>query len=134
MTSRPTLSLSKATPTQWYCVVVGVFLLVRSVTTLIGDPDFGLPGSGWRASLQLVVAVVLLGGIRRYSVQVVAGVGGLYAAETLLGIIGGGAILGVVPVDMRDRFVHPILAVVAALVVFAALQANRTRQKSTATE
>lgn len=117
--------LSKSSAVQWYCLIVGAFLLVRSVTTLLTDPDFTLPGSGWRACLQLVVALALLVGLRLRPLPVVTAVGGLYALETVLGILGDGAICGVIPVDMRDRIVHPTLAVSAALVVLIALRARR---------
>ncbi|MET7770522.1 hypothetical protein [Nocardia sp. NPDC005366] len=118
---------SKPTAAQWYCLVVGLFLLVRAVTTLVGDAEFTLPGSGWRATLQLVVAVVLLAGLRAAPVPVVIGVGVLYAAETVLGFLGGGAILGVIPVDMRDRIVHPSLALIAALTVSLTLRVAQRR-------
>ncbi|MFI2281192.1 hypothetical protein [Nocardia beijingensis] len=117
--------LSTSTVAQWYCLIVGAFLLVRSVTTLITGAEFTLPGSGWRACLQLVVALTLLVGLRLRPLTVVTAVGALYALETLLGILGGGEILGVIPVDMRDRIVHPTLAVSAALVVLITLRARR---------
>ncbi|MEU6187768.1 hypothetical protein [Nocardia sp. NPDC047038] len=115
------------TATQWYCSVVGLFLLIRSLTTLLGDPAFSLPGSGWRAALQAVVGITLLAGLRTRPIPVVTAVGVLYAIETALGIVGGDAILGVIPVDMRDRIVHPTLAITAALAVFATLRRTKRR-------
>ncbi|MGV9611422.1 hypothetical protein [Nocardia xishanensis] len=121
--SRPTAT--RTTVAQWYCLVVGLFLLIRSVTTLLGDPVFATPGSGWRAVLQAVVAVALLAGLRTRPVPVVVAVGALYASETVLGALGGDAILGIIPVDMRDRIVHPTLAIAAALVVLVARRGGR---------
>lgn len=47
--------------TFWYGVLVTVFMLVRAGTTLIGGARFALPGDGWRAVFQLVVALAALG-------------------------------------------------------------------------
>lgn len=52
--SRPTTT--RITVAQRYCLVVGLFLLIRSVTMLLGDPVFAMPRSAWRAVLQAEVA------------------------------------------------------------------------------
>ena len=46
---------------------------------------------------------------------VVAAVGVVYAVATGLEAFHGADLFGVVPVDMRDRIVHPLLAIVAAM-------------------
>ncbi|OLR93301.1 hypothetical protein [Actinokineospora bangkokensis] len=106
---------------QWYALVVGAFLLIRGTTTLIAGADFSLPGSGWRAVPQVLVALLLLAALPRPAVawRAVLAVGCLYAAEAVIGNLDGGDILGVIPVDARDRVVHPTLAVLALLAVLA---------------
>jgi Domain of unknown function (DUF4383) len=109
------------TPARCFCVGIGLFLLVRGGTTLIGDAGFGLPGDGWRAILQLVLATLLLAATTRRSAArtAVIVVGLVYAAQTLLAI-GRHDVLGVIPVDSRDHIVHPAIAILALAVVLAA--------------
>lgn len=101
---------------RWYCVVVGVFLAVRALSTLAAGAKFGLPGDGWRALWQLVLVAVLAIGVAwpRLAWQAVAAVGVVYAVATGLEAFHGADLFGVVPVDMRDRIVHPLLAILAA--------------------
>jgi hypothetical protein len=102
---------------RWYCVVVGVFLTVRAVTTLAAGAAFGLPGDGWRAVWQLGLVALLLTGAAwpRATLPAVAAVGVVYALATGVEAFHGTDLFGVVPVDMRDRIVHPLLAIVAAV-------------------
>ena len=96
------------------CLAVGLFLLVRGATTLTAGAGYGLPGDGWRAILQLVLATLLLASItrRRAARNAVIIVGLIYAAQTLLGL-GMHDILGIIPVDSRDHIVHPAIAILA---------------------
>ncbi|OBG28741.1 hypothetical protein [Mycobacterium sp. 852002-51057_SCH5723018] len=101
---------------RWYCVVVGMFLAVRAVSTLAAGGNFGLPGDGWRAVWQLTLVVLLMIGAAepRAAWPAAATVGAVYAVATGLEAFHGADLLGVVPVDMRDRIVHPLLAILAA--------------------
>jgi hypothetical protein len=114
-----------------YCVLIGGFLFVRASTTLLAGASFGLPGDGWRSLLQLVAAAILAVGAARRSVTLpaVSAIGVLYALQTALGLLGGDAILGAIPVDMRDRVVHPAIALLA-LAVIATVSARRSRAGS----
>jgi hypothetical protein len=102
---------------RWYCVVVGLFLAVRAGSTLAAGAKFGLPGDGWRAVWQLLLVAVLTIGVAwpRVAWRAVAVVGAVYAAATALEAFHGADLFGVVPVDMRDRIVHPLLAIAATL-------------------
>jgi hypothetical protein len=120
-------ALRNWTEPQWYSLLVGVFLLTRGVSTLAGGADFARPGDGWRAVLQLLVALVLLGCLTRRAgarVAVVA-VGALYAAEAIIGNTDGHDILGVIPVDSRDKIVHPTLALLAIVVILLSVRRRR---------
>ena len=106
--------------TQWYAVLVTAFMLIRAGTTLAAGADFGLPGDGWRSVFQLAVAAVLVWGlVAGRTVPATIVVGAAYGASTVLEAFHGADLLGVIPVDMRDRYVHPALAVAALACVLA---------------
>jgi len=118
--------------TQWYAVLVAAFMVIRAGTTLAAGAGFGLPGDGWRSVFQLAIAAVLVGGLvtgRTVPATVVVGVA--YGASTVLEAFHGTDLLGVIPVDMRDRYVHPALAV-AALACVLAERRMRTPSSRTA--
>jgi hypothetical protein len=106
-------------PTQWYAVLTILFLGIRAITTLAMDPGWDRPGTGWRSVLQLLICAVLAAGLlrRAWELPTVLGGGVLYLAMTVLEAFHGTDLLGIVPVDMRDRLVHPLLGVLA--LVFA---------------
>jgi Domain of unknown function (DUF4383) len=114
------------TPARCYCVGIGLFLLVRGGSTLTGGAGYGLPGDGWRAILQLVLATVMLAATARRATArtAVIVVGLIYAVQTVLGIHMH-ALLGVIPLDSRDRIVHPAIAILA---VIAVVTTRRTSQ------
>jgi Domain of unknown function (DUF4383) len=116
------------TAPQWYCLAVAVLWLARAGTTLAAGASFALPGDGWRSVFQLAVVAVVLFGIRRPTTAfgVTVAVGITYAALTALELFNGHDLLGVIPVDTRDRFVHPVLAVAAFV---CALLAKRRSQR-----
>lgn len=101
-----------ASATRWYCVAVALFLAVRATSTLAAGATFALPGDGWRSLWQLAMVLVLAVGISYLrAAPAAAGVVGLiYAVATGLEAFHSTNLLGVVPVDIRDRFVHPLLA------------------------
>jgi hypothetical protein len=100
--------------------VVGLFLLIRATSTLIGGATYALPGDGWRAILQLALATVLIAAttVRRPARTAAIFVGLIYAAQTLLGLRMHD-ILGIIPVDSRDRIVHPTIAILALVAAAA---------------
>lgn len=109
-----------ASAPRWYCLAAGVFLGVRAVSTLVAGASFGVPGDGWRSVWQLcMVAVLAIGITGPVASRAAAGiVGAIYATATVLEAFHGADLLGVVPVDMRDRIVHPLLAGFALACVY----------------
>jgi len=114
-----------ASAPRWYAVAVGLFLGIRAVTTLAAGASFAVPGDGWRSVFQLVAVAVLAAGIARPGAAraAVAAVTVTYLLATAWEVSGGATLLGAIPVDMRDRLVHPLIAVLGA----AALLIGRRR-------
>jgi hypothetical protein len=114
------------TPARLYCLAIGIFLLIRGGSTLTAGAGYGLPGDGWRAILQLTLAMLLLAAVTRRATapRAVIIVGLIYAAQTLLGIHMHD-LLGIIPVDSRDHTVHPAIAILALM---AAVTSRRHRR------
>ena len=116
--SRPSRLAGRLGPAGWY--LAGVILLfgIRSGTTLAGGADWGLPGTGWRSVWQLeVVALAVLGLVFASRIRLVVGiVAAQYLLATVLELVGGDTLFGAIPVDMRDRLVHPVVGVLGVVV------------------
>ncbi|MGW5317837.1 hypothetical protein [Nocardia thailandica] len=98
---------------------------MRAVSTLLVGADFAVPGTGWRSVWQLAMVAVLLTGVvwPRYAAVAALTVASVYALATVSELFDGTILLGVVPVDMRDRYLHPLFAVLG----LAAVAASRFR-------
>jgi hypothetical protein len=98
-------------------VAVGLFLGIRSLTTLASGASFAVPGDGWRSLFQLVAVAILAAGVARPRATrvAVAAVTVIYLLATLSELVNGTVLLGAVPVDMRDRIVHPLIALLGAI-------------------
>ncbi|OBI69303.1 hypothetical protein A5706_10605 [Mycobacterium sp. E796] len=109
---------------------IALFLGVRATSTLVAGASFNLPGDGWRSVWQLAMVVVLAVGIAypRAASAAALAVGFVYAVAAGLEAFHGTDLVGVVPVDMRDRIVHPLLAGLAVFCVL--LGRRRTTQRS----
>src|SRR5262249_48421880 len=104
---------------RWYCVAIGLFLGVRAVSTLAAGASFAVPGDGWRSLFQLVAVVILAAGAvsPRVTRAAVAAVTAIYLLATVSELVNGTTLLGAIPVDMRDRLVHPLIALLGAVVL-----------------
>jgi hypothetical protein len=102
---------------RWYCVAMALFLGVRAITTLAAGASFAVPGDGWRAAFQLAAVAVLVAGVARPSLTraSVVTVTVIYLLASVSELVNGAVLLGAVPVDMRDRIVHPLIALVGAV-------------------
>src|SRR5215467_1618192 len=102
---------------RWYAVAAGLFLGIRAVTTLAAGASFAVPGDGWRALFQLVAVAILAAGIARPKAAwiAVAAVTVIYLLATVSELVNGTTLLGAIPVDMRDRIVHPLIAALGAI-------------------
>lgn len=121
------------TLTQGYCLLIGAFLLVRGGSTLLAGASFARPGDGWRAAFQIAIAALLLlsSGSRPAAYRAVLAVGATYAIVTVLGVVNGHDVLGTIPVDTRDKIVHPALAILATVAcIFDASRAPRAARRA----
>jgi hypothetical protein len=109
---------------RWYCVAVGLFLGIRAVTTLAAGASFAMPGDGWRALFQLAAVAIVAAGITspRAARTAVAAVTVIYLLATVSELADGTTLLGAIPVDMRDRLVHPLIAILGAIALVIALR------------
>lgn len=105
----------------WFAWFIAVFLFLRATTTLAAGASFDLPGDGWRSLWQLAVVAVLAAGLARRSWlrPAVAIVAVVYLGASAIELVTPDALFGVIPVDMRDRVVHPLVGLLGALAASA---------------
>jgi hypothetical protein len=118
------------TPAQVYALVFGVTLLVAGIAGFFADSSFGDLGSnvqgddlivfevnGWHNLVHLAsgaLGLALMGtaaGARLYAL----GFGTVYLAVTIWGFIDGNDILGLLPVNSADNWLHVAIAVTGIL-------------------
>jgi len=118
---------------RWYCIVIGMFLGIRAISTLLAGASFAAPGDGWRAVFQLGAVTVLAAGLGspRLARGCVVIVGIVYLAATVLEFFNGASLLGAIPVDARDRVVHPLIAIAAGTCLAVARHRMAARQPAT---
>jgi hypothetical protein len=121
--------LRTRTAAQWFCLVVGVLLALRGAQQLLAGAGFGTPGEGWRASQQLLTALLLLLGQRtqRGARLVLIPFALFYAVLAIVGDINGHEAFGLLPIDTRDKFVHPVYAVLALALLAAGWRRDSAR-------
>jgi Domain of unknown function (DUF4383) len=126
--------LRARTVAQWFCLIVGVLLALRGAQQLLGGAGFGTPGEGWRATQQLLTALLLLLGARsdRAARLVLIPFALFYAVLAVVGDLNGREAFGLLPVDGRDKFVHPLYAVLAALILGSGAVRRAAGRRATA--
>jgi hypothetical protein len=102
---------------RWYGVAVGLFLGIRAITTLAAGASFAVPGDGWRSLFQLTaVAILAVGTLTPRAARIaVAAVAVIYWLATVSELADAATLLGAIPVDMRDRIVHPLIALLGTI-------------------
>lgn len=117
---------------RWYAVIVGGFLFVRAVSTLAGGASFAVPGTGWRSLFQLGAVAILVAGIVRPTAMrtAVAAVTVIYLLATVSELVNGTVLLGAIPVDMRDRIVHPLIALLGAAALYLPMAVATARMRA----
>ena len=129
------------TPAQWYCLLVGLSLLLAGAfgfladasfdtggtadTDRLGNADGQLRGDGflgfevnaWHNIVHLLSGVVLLAAFRRRgrAKTVALAFGVVYGVVALIGLIDGGDVLGIIPVNGADNVLHIALSALGIL-------------------
>jgi hypothetical protein len=121
--------LRARTAAQWFCLIVGVLLALRGTQQLVAGAHFSTPGDGWRASQQLLTAALLLVGQRtaKGALVVLIPFALFYTVLAFVGDINGNEAFGLLPVDTRDEFVHPVYAVLALVLLATGWRRSRER-------
>jgi hypothetical protein len=133
------------TPAQWYCLLAGLGLLLAGVFGWLADASFdtgatgdtdpggnangalqgdsflGFEVNGWHNLVHLLSAIVLLAAFsrRRPAKTVALAFGIVYGIVTIIGIVDGNDVLGVIPVNPADNVLHIALSaagILAALI------------------
>ncbi len=117
---------------RWYAVAVGGFLFIRAISTLAGGASFAVPGTGWRSLFQLVAVAILVVGLVRPNAMraAVAAVTVIYLLATVSELVNGTILLGAIPVDMRDRIVHPLIAILGAAALYLPMAVESARLRA----
>jgi hypothetical protein len=114
------------TPAQWYCLLVGATLLLVGILGFIVDSTFdtgssidgdsliGFEVNGWHNIVHLLSGVVLLACANTAPTAKTAaiGFGVVYGIVTLIGLIDGETVLGLIPVNPADNVLHLALSAV----------------------
>ena len=133
------------TPAQWYCLLAGAALLLAGIFGFLADSSFDTGGSadtdargnadgqlqgdgflgfevnGWHNVVHLLSGLVLLASFRKRKIAktVALAFGIVYGLVTIIGMIDGNDVLGIIPVNPADNILHLALSlagIIAALV------------------
>lgn len=114
-------------PAQWFCLVVGAVLVLAGLfgfladsafdtgngsDSLNGDTLLGLEVNGWHNIVHLASGLFLLAMARRREMARAGALAfaGIYAVVTVIGMIDGHDVLGLLPVNAADNVLHLVLA------------------------
>jgi hypothetical protein len=114
-------------PAQWFCLVVGAVLVLAGLfgfladsafdtgsgsDSLNGDTLLGLEVNGWHNLVHLASGLFLLAMARRRDAARTAAFAfaAIYAVVTVIGMIDGHDVLGLLPVNPADNVLHLLLA------------------------
>jgi Domain of unknown function (DUF4383) len=114
----------RRTPAQWYCLLAGLSLLLAGVLGFLVDATFdtggGIDGdklvvfevNGIHNLVHIASGLLLLAASpKRASARTVAiGFGVVYGIVTIIGLIDGETVLGLLPVNPADNVLHIALS------------------------
>jgi hypothetical protein len=120
------------TPAQWYCLLAGLALLLAGVLGFIVNSQFNTGGNingdelivfevnGIHNLVHLASGLVLLAASpKRASARAVAIAFGLvYGLVTIIGLIDGETVLGLIPVNPADNVLHIALSALGVITGF----------------
>jgi len=120
------------TPAQWYAYVVGATLVLVGLLGFIADATFdtgtkiqgdgflGFEVNGWHNLVHLASGLFLLAmAPKRASAKTAAiAFGVVYGIVTIIGLIDGNDVLGILPVNAADNVLHIALSAAGLLAGF----------------
>jgi hypothetical protein len=138
---------------QRFCLLVGPTLILVGLLGFFAESRFdtaagGDPGAldghdfiifevnGWHNVVHIATGLLLLLGVARHAlaktVLIVFGIA--YAAVSVIGLIDGKDVLGLLPIDRADNVLHIVLAAAALLVAFVSTRDRVDARGRTASE
>ena len=123
----------RRTPAQWYCLLAGLSLLLAGILGFFADANFdtgdGIQGdellsifevNGIHNLIHVASGLLLLAASpKRASARTVAIAFGLvYGVVTIIGLIDGEDVLGLIPVNPADNVLHIALSVLGLVTGF----------------
>jgi hypothetical protein len=134
------------TPAQWYCLLAGAALLLAGIAGFIADATFDAGNNidggdlivfevnGWHNIVHILSGVVLLSAFgKRGPAKAVALTFGLvYGLVTIIGLVDGEDVLGIIPVNGPDHVLHLALSLVGILAALTSPTDERRRRTNDA--
>jgi Domain of unknown function (DUF4383) len=144
------------TPAQWYCLLIGLALLLAGAFGFLADASFDTSGTAdgdrtgnadgqlqgdgflgfevnaWHNIVHLLSGLVLLAAFRRRgSAKAVAlAFGAVYGLVALIGLIDGSDVLGIIPVNGADNVLHIALSALGILTALVSRGDEHPGEKS----
>jgi hypothetical protein len=141
------------TPAQWYCLLAGAALLLAGIFGFLADATFDTGGSadtdvngnadgalqgdsflgfevnGWHNVVHVLSGIVLLAAFskRKPAKTVALAFGLVYGLVTIIGLIDGNDVLGIIPVNAADNVLHLALSAAGILAALASPTDERGR-------
>jgi hypothetical protein len=120
------------TPAQMYCLAAGATLLLAGILGFIADSSFDTGNAvqgdklvlfevnGWHNLVHILSGLVLLAAYRRWDTarNVAIGFGLVYGVVTIIGLIDGEDVLGLLPVNGADNVLHIALSALGLITGF----------------
>jgi hypothetical protein len=114
----------RRTPAQWYCLIVGLVLLLVGAFGFVSDSQFdtgegvdgdlflGFEVNGIHNLIHIASGLVLLAASpKRASARAVAlAFGAVYGVVAIIGIVDGSDVLGLFPINAADNVLHVALS------------------------
>jgi hypothetical protein len=119
----------RRTPAQWYCLIVGLVLLLVGAFGFVSDSHFdtgegvdgdlflGFEVNGIHNLIHIASGLVLLAASpKRPSARAVAlAFGAVYGVVAIIGLVDGSDVLGLFPVNPADNVLHVALSALGIL-------------------
>ena len=129
------------TPAQWFALLLGAVLVLVGILGFVVDASFdtggGIQGdelilfevNGTHNLIHLLsgIAGLALAGRNSTARLYAFGFGAVYALVTLIGLIDGETVLGLIPVNGADNVLHLAIAAVGILAGIASPEGDRGR-------